>query len=128
MVREDILGGLKSALSKGESLRQAMMSFYNAGYKKEDIEAAARALQQQKATEQFQQPMLQKQVQQAQPQKPVQKTVQPPIQMVSAYEQPKPTGKGAVIVLIVALLFLLGILVSLFLFRTEIVEFFNKFF
>ena len=44
MVREDILGGLKIALSKGQSLESAMQSFYNAGYEKEEIEDAARAL------------------------------------------------------------------------------------
>jgi len=35
---------LKYALHRGESLKQAMMSFYNAGYKKHDIEEAARNL------------------------------------------------------------------------------------
>ena len=44
MVRQDILGGLKLALSKGQSLESAMQSFYNSGYKKEDIEEAAREL------------------------------------------------------------------------------------
>lgn len=44
MVRGDLVGGLKIALSKGKSLQDAMQSFYNAGYPKEDIEAAARAL------------------------------------------------------------------------------------
>lgn len=45
MVNEEILGGLKSALSRGETLKQAMMSFYNSGYKKEEIEEAARIVQ-----------------------------------------------------------------------------------
>src|SRR3972149_1144440 len=45
MVRYDILGGLELALSKGESLNQAMQTFFNAGYKREDIEEAARFLQ-----------------------------------------------------------------------------------
>ena len=44
MVREDILGGLRNALARGQPLKQAMMSFYNAGYLKEEIEEAARAL------------------------------------------------------------------------------------
>jgi hypothetical protein len=44
MVNKDILGGLKVALSKGDSLQSAMQSFYNAGYTKEEIEEAARAL------------------------------------------------------------------------------------
>ncbi|MFA4953145.1 MAG: hypothetical protein WC584_02905 [Candidatus Pacearchaeota archaeon] len=49
MVREDIAAGLKNAISKGESLRQAMMSFYKAGYIKEDIEDAARFIQNEQA-------------------------------------------------------------------------------
>lgn len=46
-MREDILEGLKLAMSKGESLQNAMLSFYNSGYQKEEIEEAARALQMQ---------------------------------------------------------------------------------
>lgn len=46
MVNEGILGGLKHAVAKGESLKQAMMTFYNAGYKKEEIEEATRLMQQ----------------------------------------------------------------------------------
>lgn len=45
MANEDILGGLRSALTRGYSLEEAMLSLYNAGYKREDIENAARALQ-----------------------------------------------------------------------------------
>jgi len=45
MVRKDILSGLKNAISKGESLKDAMMSFYRAGYSKEKIEEAAREIQ-----------------------------------------------------------------------------------
>lgn len=44
MVKEDIIRGLEGAMSRGESLEKAMYSFYNAGYKKEDVEEAARAL------------------------------------------------------------------------------------
>jgi hypothetical protein len=40
-----LLGGLESALARGQPLKQAMISFYNAGYKKEDIENAARKFQ-----------------------------------------------------------------------------------
>lgn len=46
-MREDILEGLKFAMSKGETLQNAMLSFYNSGYQKEEIEEAARALQMQ---------------------------------------------------------------------------------
>ena len=55
MVRDDILGGLISALIKGETLRNAMISMYNAGYDKREIEWAARTLQMQ-GYEQISQP------------------------------------------------------------------------
>ena len=47
MVREDILGGLKTGLARGQTLREAMMTFYNAGYLKQEIEDAARVAQEQ---------------------------------------------------------------------------------
>jgi uncharacterized integral membrane protein len=50
-MREDIFFGIKNAIFKGESLKQAMMSFYRAGYKKEEIEEAARAYQAEKRLE-----------------------------------------------------------------------------
>ena len=45
MVNKDILAGLRSAIVRGYSLDEAMISFFNAGYKKEEIEESARALQ-----------------------------------------------------------------------------------
>ncbi len=47
MVNQEVFGGLVSALSRGEPLHGAMLSLFNAGYKKEDIEDAARLLQSQ---------------------------------------------------------------------------------
>lgn len=41
---QEILGGLNSAIKRGESLKDAMMTFYQAGYDKTEIEEAARAL------------------------------------------------------------------------------------
>ena len=37
MVNKEILGGLRIALEKGESLKRAMTTLFNAGYKKEEI-------------------------------------------------------------------------------------------
>lgn len=42
MSKEDILGGIKNAVSRGWTLKDAMQSFYNAGYPKEEIDQAAR--------------------------------------------------------------------------------------
>jgi len=174
MVNEEIFEGLKLALSKGESLKQAMMSFYNAGYKKEEIEEAARALQGQRIekepiqTVQQAKPKKQKEIKtpqkvsgygtpeqiEIQPspkikqgidaaikqlkkikvhtvpktirQKPV-KTVSP--KRVSSYEKkPKPRGKLITLLLIFFLLFLVGVLAAIFLFREELVEAFNSLF
>ena len=91
MINEEIFGGLKLALSKGESLKQAMMSFYNAGYKKEDIEEAARKLQK----ENFEQ----QKIQQQEPEQPIKKSKkqilkkkpQKTIQKVSSYGTPMRT-------------------------------------
>ena len=46
MPNQEILGGLRHALNQGESLEKAMLSFYNSGYRKEEIEEAARFIQQ----------------------------------------------------------------------------------
>jgi hypothetical protein len=42
MINEEIVGGLVSALSRKQSLESAMMTFYNAGYKKDEIEDSAK--------------------------------------------------------------------------------------
>ena len=46
MIIEEIVEGLRFAMNKGESLLKAMMSFYNAGYSKLEVEEAARMLSQ----------------------------------------------------------------------------------
>ncbi len=110
MVKEEIVEGLKYAVAKGEDLPKAMMSFYNAGYSKEDIEEAARALQAPQL------PQIQ------QPEQPSQRAKVPVVsQRVSAYgEKPKSGGKALIIILVFFLIILLGILVAVFLFRDEL--------
>tara|TARA_Y100000310_G_C20654442_1_gene801248 strand:+ start:315 stop:782 length:468 start_codon:yes stop_codon:yes gene_type:complete len=44
-MNKDILEGLKVAVARGESLKQAMQSFYNAGYERKEIEEAAKDVQ-----------------------------------------------------------------------------------
>lgn len=46
-MNEEISEGIKFAMSKGETLEQAMQTFYNAGYSKEEVDEAARFLQNQ---------------------------------------------------------------------------------
>ena len=166
-MNEGILGGLKLALSKGESLKQAMISFYNAGYKREEIEEAARELQkgsieQKEIPKKTKEPLKQKPIQKfSKPKKPIQKisaygmptqikndssTNQEKIpavkqkkekivkepqkiipQKISNYEKTqKPKHKLIIILLIFFLVFLLGSLVAVFMFKQELVDFFNK--
>ncbi len=169
MVNEEILGGLKLALAKGESLKQAMISFYNAGYIKEEIESAARALQTQQVeyAKQIQESpksaITQKPVQTIKPSK--QKSIQrissygqeemsiqslkkikqginvaiqkleeievpEKIQKISNYEQQSNNLRGKLITffLVFTLLFLLGVLAAVFLFKEELMEFFTNLF
>ena len=49
MPNQEILGGLRAALNRGEPLEKVMSSFYNAGYKKEKIEESAKFIQQEGA-------------------------------------------------------------------------------
>jgi len=113
MPKEEIIEGLKYALARGESLPKAMMSFYNAGYSKGDIEEAARILQ---APQLPQIQPSQQQIRQSQiPQAPR------VTQRVSAYEEkPKGVGKTLILMLVFSLILLLGILVAVFLFKEEL--------
>ena len=134
MVREDILAGLRSAVAKNESLKQAMISFYNAGYKREDIQEAGRVLQEEQLTLGIQQPPLTQQpsvqqqpVQTQPPQQFVQQPVQQmqpgrPVQIVSGYAPQKKTGKTLIILLVVVLVFLIGFLSTIFIFRYKLAD------
>lgn len=124
MVREDILEGLKIAVLKGESLQQAMQSFFNAGYKKEEIEEAARQLQSQSVQQPIQPKVLQ-------PGTPVQKVSsygEEPKQKFSIYAQqpqkPK-TDKLVIILLGVVLGILLLALFAVLLFKDKIAALFG---
>jgi hypothetical protein len=164
MIKDDILGGLKSALTRGYSLEEAMLSFLNAGYKKKDIEEAAQALQALTLKSQVQlqpQPIFQntkisqpklkteipvEQVQIETPvskpinvQKPVEKKViveevqevpaqQVVVSRVSAYTGNNARIKTITTILVLLLVLLLGILGLMYIFRNQIIAFFNNFF
>lgn len=140
MVDQDIFGALKCAVARGQSLQQAMLSLYNAGYNKQDIEEAARALQSEPSSYSFQ-PQKQQPVTSQNPvqtaQRPLQQsqksiTSQNPTQMqktanvqkISGYEEKKKSkrSKFFIISLIVILVLLLGLLLVTLLFRDQISE------
>lgn len=145
MVNQDILEGLKSALFKGETVNKAMISFYNAGYKKEEIEEAARILQTQpaiqpiiptipkgeKQEDKIVQPATsqipQNQVQPQQPKQDQKETKEEPLnkQRVSGYGKKK-KGKALIIVLGIFLFLLVGILTVVFLFKDQLIEILNN--
>jgi len=146
MVNADILGGLRSALAKGKSLKQAMISFYNAGYKKEEIEEAARVLQTQPAVQPILQPILQVPqpgvqpgTQPGQPQPQIQQPIQtaqmqqlaqilPTLQNVSGYGKTKKPGKTLIIILVGFLVFLIVLVVTIFLLKDTLAGLLNKLF
>jgi len=151
MLDPALVEGLKFALSKGEPLEKAMRSFFNAGYKKEEIEEAARNLY----TQQEAYPQLapienpaQNPLTPAQPNPPSQPhaVYQPPRGAIgqthfrpyvsnygSGYGSIAPdmqkTAHKAIIVLIIILIFtLLGLLAAIFFFREQVTELFHSLF
>ena len=44
MSKEDIVGGLRNAISHGENIQKAASSFLNAGYDKKEVEEAIQTL------------------------------------------------------------------------------------
>ncbi|MDO8467457.1 MAG: hypothetical protein Q7S56_00710 [Nanoarchaeota archaeon] len=172
-MNNEIFEGIKLALARGDSMQRAMYSFYNAGYAKNEIEEAAKAVQleqfqkqynqssvvqsspavnvkttvvqQTKSTVISQQPTqnIQKenkdlqnrlaqirpsQVQQAQTQtKPI--LQEKPIQKVSDYDFKKQnvtTGLDILIILlIIAIVFIIGGLITSLIYKSAIVNFLN---
>jgi len=107
MVNQEILGGLRLVLNRGESLEKAMLSFYNAGYKKEEIEEAAKFLQNPE------------QIQNTQQSETPNTAIKPSSKKVSDYntENPKSnlikkTGKWLLTAIIIAAIIFVGLLIA----------------
>ena len=149
MPKEEIIEGLKAAIAKGDSLNKARMSFYNSGYSKQDVEDAAKIIDapqipqsqisQQQPTQtktpvptdsgesEFKAP------QPIHPHEEMQTAQYPslqqsqPIQKVSNYDgRPSRLGAVMIFVLVFFLLFLVGVLITIFLFKDELAGFFNS--
>jgi len=145
-MNDEIFGGLKSALDRGESLKRAMMTFYNAGYKKEEIEEAARALANTNLIKTAQPQSVQSSInsnQKSTTSQPTQSnTIQNSInpnsnpvarsnnqikQKASKYGDDK-GDKTLIFLLAGILVFLFGVLISIFLFKDQLISFFSSFF
>ncbi len=147
MINPDILGGLKSALARGYTLEEAMLSFLNGGYKKEEIDEAAQSLQIQVAQsptspewspqpiwaskqKPIQPPLISQKPKQAvlKEQKPVQpkQVVTKGVAAYTAYDNSK--IRTVTIILVILLIVLLGVLGLMYLFKGQIIDFFNGLF
>lgn len=132
LVREDILGGLKSATERGESLEKAMKTFHNAGYKKEDIEEAAQSFQkiqntisQTSIVEKTIKPLNKIQPQVTNKENDAHKT----IQKISNYGKEKPKSGNKILILgaIFIALFLIGSVIIGLLFKEELINLIKNF-
>ncbi len=94
MVNEEIVGGLRLALERGESMNKAMMTFFNAGYTKEEIEEAAKTLSQMPAAAQIQPPARTSSGIVPAPPKYVQQPPQPPSVPGTTNSSQKASGYG----------------------------------
>jgi len=151
-----IVEGIKNGIKRGQSLKQAMISFYNAGYSRQDIEDSARVVQSQsqlvqpsQQSSQIKTPSTNSQqiskipIQQSQKNYPQnvssyvpqnfspsqQKIIQKP--NVSSYSYSKESffeSKGLVIFLLFFLILCLGVLFAVFFFKQELINFFNGLF
>jgi len=112
VVNDDLLGGLKSGLERGEPLQKVMMSLYNSGYKKDEIEEAAHALSSS--------PVIEKAPEESNPSSEKAKKVHAPsmkkeqktVQKASDYEKkaPNPKNKIMIILMIALSLVFVGVL------------------
>lgn len=149
----ELAEGLKMALTKGESLARAKMTLLNAGYKEENIEAAANLLgvkkiEQSKPGEQkttpnpiqakspdfqvkFGFPKVTQNVSNYEqpPKEVVQLKEENPSQKVSDYEKPESkSNKKMAIFLAILLIILAGSLILILLFKEQLIDFFGGFF
>jgi len=180
-MNDEILGGLKAALERGQSLKSSMNSFLNSGYSRAEIEEAARALAEpshfeQKIPETIIAPAPQKipaEIPYVKPKKqffkklipekkqvisspltpvpkerlmqefpePVQERQEPVyeeprriiqrpqrIPKISYYDERTSTEKLLIIVLVSFLIFLIGVLIFIFVFRKDLINFFSSMF
>ena len=131
-MKDEIIQGLKMAMIKGESLQEAMQSFYNSGYNKAEIEEAARELQGLQAQLSEESKIFnQNQIQKTQP--PVQKSPagvsqQKPAQTISNYEQAKKINPRFMWVVIISILLLVigAALIGVYFYRESIINFFSS--
>lgn len=150
MVREDIMGMLKTAIQKGKNIQQTIQSIYNSGYSKKEVDEAVDILNKFGFQQPVRVPPVAKQIPPPKIAQPKGETPQvvssyppaaqfqpyympqqffPPqiVQRVSAYEPPKAQmGRIVTMIMVIMLIILFGILVTVFLFKEELTSFINN--
>ncbi|MCW8966135.1 MAG: hypothetical protein OQK82_05565 [Candidatus Pacearchaeota archaeon] len=114
MVNEEILGGLRIAITHNSSLKDAMQSFYNAGYNKAEVEEAGKMILYEQKNNL---------IDKTQGTKPIgqNKTQIKPLPTQTKITEKESSKKlGLIILLSGILLILLGIMVLLFLYKDKI--------
>ncbi len=118
-MREDIAGGLKNALDKGENLENAIKSFINAGYLEKEVRDASRYVSQ--GTLESLQKIKSLKIK---PEKPLIKKLEKPRTSKRGKSRKKTKISGKIIFLSGSLLILIGILTISIIFRAKLLEFF----
>ena len=123
MKDEFLVDGIKLALEKGETMKYAMMSFFRAGYGKEEIEEAARKVLQEKQIQKQQAVVPQKNS----PIKSIipSKSIIPKPKQISSYDASSSKISAILIVKIALILIALGALAFVIIFREELMSFVN---
>jgi len=114
---KDIREGIKSALSRGETLKDAMQSFYNSGYKEEDVENAAKSIQEANLQKKAIKP--QEKFSPPEESKPNGRNSE---QIISKYEPKKPDNKILILIISLIVLFLIGATLAVFIFKDAILK------
>ena len=149
----EIKEGIKHSMARGDSMGQAMQTFFNSGYSKEEVEAAAKEIQMEKFSNITQPNFVQPKAKIESVQNNIQITSVPKQTMKPSYEQnfnmlkipesspasvqqtvqkissygvtKKPKNLIAIISLSIALLMLLLLFVGVIIFNKDIISFFQ---
>ncbi|MBU1252472.1 MAG: hypothetical protein KJ905_02200 [Nanoarchaeota archaeon] len=147
MPSQDLIEGLKYAMSRGDTLDKAMMTFYNSGYPKAEVEEAASELKSQSQVAPVMPVSIGAPTQQPTPHSQFSQVAQaptsspttaqtavkapapvyqsfPPAQSYSpSARESETTGRIIIVLLVMMLILLFGILLSIFVFRSQLSEF-----
>lgn len=125
MVKRELVEGIKNAIERGEPTEKAMMSFYNAGYSKKDIEDAAKQIMFEKFGEKTEASVSRYEENPEKKRKPIK--IKQSKDRVSAYVDEEQKKNYIWIVILSVIIFIVIILlISIIFFKEKIIDFFNN--